>query len=238
MSRGTRLAAAGVLAAFVIALVGLSGCTKVVTAPAGSAANTVTALGTGTVQATPDTGEMSFGVSTTSSNAKSALDNASKVAGQIATAIKKAGVADKDIQARDVNVYPQMDSKNAITGYQSTLTVRAKVRDLSKLGDVISAANGAGANSIDGPTFTVAEPAPFRAQAIAKAVADARASAEAMAQAAGKSVGAVLCVSSTDAGTTPPGPLYDSAMSAAKSVPIQTGQLDITSNVTVIFELK
>ena len=126
-----------------------------------------------------------------------------------------------------------------MTCYQASLTVRAKVRDIGKLGGVISAANAAGANSINGPTFTIADPAPFHAKAIEKAVADARVSAEAMAKAAGKRVGAVLSVSSSDVSPVQPGPLFDSAAAgSAKSVPVSTGQLDITANVTVIFELK
>jgi hypothetical protein len=52
-----------------------------------------------------------------------------------------------------------------------------------------------------------------RSKAMEEAVADARKSAEAMAKAAAKSFG------------------------AAKSVPIAPGQLDITANVVVVFEL-
>ena len=84
----------------------------------------------------------------------------------------------------------------------------------------------------------MADPAVARAKAIDKAVADARLSAEAMAKAAGKSVGAVLSISSTDVGIVP-GPMYDVAAGAEKaSVPISPGQVDVTANVTVIFELK
>jgi len=242
MAPKNKLATFALLAALAIALVALSGCTKVITTPAGSAANTVTASGMGTAQATPDTAEMSFGVSTTSANAKTALDDASKVAEDITAAVKKQGVAEEDIQTRDVSVYPQttdQNGKQVITGYSANLTVRVKVRDIGKLGDVISAANAAGANNISGPTFTVADPAPYRAEAIDEAVADARRSAEAMAKAAGKSVGTVLSISSTDVSSIP-GPMFaGAALDAAKSsVPIEPGQLDITANVTVIFELK
>ena len=112
------------------------------------------------------------------------------------------------------------------------------MRDIAKLGEVISAANDAGANTISGPSFTIADPAPARAEAIDEAVADARTSAEAMAKAAGKSVGEVLSISSSDVGMV--GPMYRSAdtAEAAKSVPIEPGQLDITANVVVVFELK
>jgi uncharacterized protein YggE len=236
-------AAAALLAALALALVALSGCgtAATTTTQAGAAVNTVTASGSGTTQAAPDTAEMSFGVTTTSSNAKSALDGAAKIAEQIAAAVKKQGIAEKDIQTRDVSVYPQTvdrNGKQVITGYQASLSVGVKVRDIARLGETISAANAAGANTISGPTFTIGDPAPVRAKAIDQAVTDARKSAEAMAKAAGKSVGAVLSMSSSDVSPVP-GPMYGASdVGAAKAVPIEPGQLDITANVIVTFELK
>jgi uncharacterized protein YggE len=238
-------AAAALLAALALALVALAGCGEAGTATtAGSGAdatNTVTASGAGTAQAVPDTAEMSFGVTTMSADAKSALDEASKVAEQIASALKKQGIAGEDIQTQDVSVYPQtvdQDGKQVITGYQASLSVSAKVRDIAKLGEVISAANAAGANQIYGPTFTIADPAPARAEAIDEAVADARKTAEAMAEAAGKSVGDVLSMSSSDAGSFPMAFGAAEATGAARDVPIEPGQLDISANVLVVFELK
>ena len=240
MALRNRYAATALLAALALALVALAGCGATTTTTAGAAANTVTASGAGTTQAVPDTAEMSFGVTTMSPNAKSALDEASKTAEQIASAVKRQGIAGEDIQTQDVSVYPQtvdQNGKQVITGYQASLSVRVKVRDISKLGEVISAANAAGANDISGPSFTIDDPAPARAKAINEAVADARKSAEAMAKAAGKSVGAVLSMSSSDAGLSPMYSASDMAGSA-KSVPIEPGQLDITANVVVVFELK
>ena len=219
----------------------LPGFTKVMATPAGATVNSVTASGTGTTQAAPDTAEMSFGVTTTSANAKSALDDASTVAEQIASAVKKQGIAGEDIQTIDVSVYPQTvdrNGKQVITGYQASLSVQVKVRDIAKLGEVISAANAAGANTISGPTFTIADPTPLRAKALDEAVADARKSAEAMAQAAGKSVGEVLSVSSSDVSPVPGAMFGASDVAGAAKVPIETGQLDITANVVVVFELK
>jgi hypothetical protein len=243
MARRNGYATAALLAALVVALVALAGCgdTSYTTA-AGVAANTVTASGAGTAQAAPDTAEMSFGVTTTSTNAKTALDDASTAAEQITSAVKKQGVDSEDIQTQDVSVYPQtadQDGKQVITGYQASLSVRVKVRDIAKLGEVISAANAAGANSISGPSFTIDDPAPARAEAIDEAVADARKSAEAMAEAAGKSVGEVLSLSSSDVGVLP-GPMYRAeAMDAgAESVPIEPGQLDISASVVVVFALE
>ena len=243
MALRNRYATAALLAALSLALVALAGCgdTSYTTA-AGVAANTVTASGAGSTQAAPDTAEMSFGVTTTSPNAKTALGDASKTAEQIAAAVKKQGIASEDIQTQDVSVYPQtvdQDGKQVITGYQASLSVRVKVRDIARLGEVISAANAAGANNIGGPSFTIDDPAPARAKAIEEAVADARKSAEAMAEAAGKSVGDVLSMSSSDVAVAP-GPMYSTSdmAGAAKDVPIEPGQLDISASVVVVFALK
>ena len=242
MALRKRFATAALLAALALALFALAACGEASTTTAGAAANTVTASGAGTTQAVPDTAEMSFGVTATSPNAKSALDEASKTAEQIAAALKKQGIAGEDIQTQDVSVYPQtvdQNGKQVITGYQASLSVRVKVRDIAKLGEIISAANAAGANEISGPAFTIDDPAPARAQAIEEAVADARTSAEAMAKAAGKSVGEVLSMSSSDAGMVA-GPMYSTSdmAGAAKDVPIEPGQLDISASVVVVFELK
>ncbi len=244
MTLSRRYVFVALLAALALTLVALSACgttaTTTTSTQPGTAAGTVTASGTGTTQAAPDTAEMYFGVTTTAADAKKALDDASAAAEQIISAVKKQGIAAEDIQTQDVSVYPQsaeQDGKQVITGYQASLSVRVKVRDIARLGEVISAANAAGSNSIGGPSFTVADPAPFRAKAIDEAVADARRTAEAMARAAGKSVGEVLSISSSDVGPVPV--MYgaaDTAAGAAK-VPIEPGQLDITANVVVVFEL-
>jgi uncharacterized protein YggE len=241
MTFRNRYATGALLTGLALALVALAGCGTASTSSTGTAANTVTASGAGTTQAAPDTAEMSFGVTTMSSNAKTALDDAAKIAERIASAVKKQGIAGEDIQTRDVSVYPQSSDQNGkqvITGYQASLSVQVKVRDIAKLGEVISAANAAGANTISGPSFTIDDPAPVRAEAIDEAVADARKSAEAMAKAAGKSVGDVLSISSSDMGSFP-GPMYSASdVATAKSVPIEPGQLDITATVVVVFELK
>jgi len=241
MTRHARLAATLAIVALCSAL--LTGCgTQVVTAPESEQLGTVTASGTGTVAAAPDQALMSFGVTRQDDNAEAALDAASKVAEEITAAVKKAGVADEDIQTQSVSVFPlqtESGGKLTITGYQASLSVSVTVRDLGTLGDVITAATGAGADTINGPSFTVDEDAEFREDAIKKAVDDARRSAEAMASAAGKQVGEVLRISASDVFAPPiPFGAAESRAADAAAVPIEPGTLDVSANVTVVFELK
>jgi hypothetical protein len=225
-----------------VASLALVGCgSTIVQAPEGQNLGTVTASGTGKASATPDQATMSFGVTTQNKDAKKALDEASKTAGQISTAVQQAGVDKKDIQTQNVSVYPTYGADGSeITGYQASLSVSVIVRDLANLSDVISAATNAGASNISGPAFGVEDDTVYRQKAIDEAVADARKGAEAMAKAAGKSVGEVLRISTGDTGVQPV-PMASAelnAKDAAVNVPIEPGQLDITASVTVVFALK
>jgi len=242
--RTRRLAAALVLFAAVVAATALTGCGQQPTGSTVGTPNTVTASGSGTIQAAPDEATMSFGVSKSGQDPKSLLADTSKAAAKIVPALKKAGVAEKDIQTQNVSLYPQTNfnnGKTVISGYEASINVTAKVRDLTTLGKVIDAGNAAGANTMNGPNFGLAEDSPQTAAAIQKAVADARRNAEAMAKAADKSVGKVLTMN--DSGVTPiqPFPMAyatDALSAKGANVPINPGQLDVNSTVVVTFELK
>jgi uncharacterized protein len=230
-------------AALVVVLLG--GCTSTASTPAGPKPGTATASGSGVISAAPDQALMTFGVEARGKNAKIALNAVSGKAAKINAALKRTGVAEKDLQTANVSIYPEYrESKSGgkpqIVGYQASLSVNAKVRDLAALSDVIQAGTVAGATDVNGPSFSIADDSPIQAQAIQKAVDDARRMAQAMAKASGKKLGSVISVTSV-AAANPYLPALDSInapAAAMKGVPIQTGQLDVTSNVTVTFELK
>ena len=230
------------LAAALVAALVLSGCTtRVVTTDGAAPLYTVTAGGTGRVAAPPDMAEMYFGVSVVADDAKSALGQASATAEEIAAAVKGAGVAEEDIQTANVSVYPEQSGEGGritVTGYRASVQVRVKLRDIEAVGDVITAASDAGANEIGGPTFTLSDDSDIRNEAIELAIADARKRGEVMAKAAGKSLGEIISVSEANVSIPP---LYydmDARAAAESAVAIEPGQLDISTSVTVVFELK
>ena len=229
-----------VLAVFVVGALLLAGCTtRVVTTEGAAPLYTVTAGGTGRTVAAPDMAEMYFGATVQSEDAKTALAQANDIAEEITAAVKQAGVATEDIQTANVSVYPEQSSEGervVITGYRANIQVRAKVREIDAIGDVIGAASDAGANEIGGPTFTLSDDSDIRNEAIELAIADARKRAEVMAKAADKNLGEIISVS--EAGVS--APVYFGAERAAldSAVAIEPGQLDISANVTVVFELK
>ena len=119
-----------------------------------------------------------------------------------------------------------------ITGYTATNTVQVTTANLNLVGPLIDAANGAGANNINGPTYSLQNPDPYHQQALTAATKQALAHATAIAAGLGVKTGAVI--SAQEGGGTVPVLL---AASATSGTPIQTGTVSVTANVTVTVAL-
>jgi uncharacterized protein YggE len=203
---------------------------------------TVTVTGTGMVTLTPDIAYVSIGVHTQNASAKDAVAENNTQAQAVMTTIKGFSVADKDIQTTNFSISPQQqyDNNGKLTGilYVVDNTVYITVRDLTKLGDLLDATVGAGANNINSISFDVADKTAALSQARLAAVADARKQADELTGATGVKLGDVQTISYYD--ITPPVAIqYSRAETAgANSVPVQAGSMQITTTVTIVYEIK
>jgi len=128
-----------------------------------------------------------------------------------------------------------------IVGYQANNSVNVRQRNLKDYGKVIDTLVTAGANQVNGPSFEVENPDPVLDAARAAAMQKARARAELYAHAAGLRVSRILSISESG-GWSPPQPVMYrmAAMEAAPPAPpspVQAGELQMSMNVTVQFEL-
>ena len=203
----------------------------------------ITVTGTGLVTLTPDLAYISIGVHSQDASASVALDDNNTKAQAVIAAIKGFGVAVKDIQTTNFSIYPQQqyDNNGNYTGILYTVdnTVYVTVRDLSKLGDLLDVSVRAGANNIGSISFDVTDKSAALTQARQAAVAEARKQADELVSATGVKLGEVQTISYYD--STPSPIAYDGrAMSAvpAPSVPVQAGSLQITTTVTIVYEIK
>jgi uncharacterized protein YggE len=163
---------------------------------------TICVSGNGYVYADPDIAKITIGVITEASTSTQAMaDNANKMDG-VVRAIRSLGIAEKDIQTSRVSVEPEYASENTSTyssyyypakqniiGYKATNTVTVTVRDISRVGQAIDAANNAGSNTIQGVTFLLSDERQAQAynEALQKAIKDGSTKANTMATAAGVS---------------------------------------------------
>ena len=116
------------------------------------------------------------------------------------------------------------------------------VRELSKVGAVLDAAIGAGANSIQGVRFSLAEPEPLQSDARAAAVTNARAKAEELAELTGVTIGHVVSVSEVVGNGGYYGSNFDSLNSLKMGMggagPITPGELELSLDLEVVYAIQ
>ncbi len=246
-----------ILTTILILAVLLSGCASVAraqsetpaAAPAGDkqeVTRTLSVSGSGKVYLTPDIAYVTIGVHTENYSASEAVAANNTQAQQVISALKAQNIAEKDIQTTNFSIYPQQeyDQEGKPTGkikYIVDNSVFVTVRDITKVGDVLDAAVKAGANTVSGIQFDVADKTQALSEARKSAVRDAQVKAEELSSAAGVTLGAVQTISEYTSGG--PQPMYDMRAAApmaaeAASVPIQAGQMLLTVEVNMVFEIR
>ena len=203
--------------------------------------HTISVSGNGKVTLSPDTADIHLGVVASGKTVRSVRQQAASSMTAVIAALKKLGIADKDIQTSWVSLQPTYDYNIGsfpakVTGYQFSNAIAVTVRDLDKVGDAIDDALAAGATTLDGISFRVADEASAEAQARTAAMTDAKAKAQALATAAGVTITGVASISETVAPT--PYPVYYGAAQAAgkdTSTPVQPGSTDVTITVAVTY---
>lgn len=223
------------------ALAALLSAASAASADSAQPPRTLSVNGTGEVKAVPDQAYLSTGVVTQAPKAEAALAANSKAMNAVFDALKRAGIAEKNIQTSNFSVSPQYRANNngpqRIAGYEVSNTVGVTVTGLDKLGATIDALVASGSNQIDGPSFAVADPAPLLAKAREKAVQDATEKAQAYARAAGVTLGPILSIA--DGGSYAPQPMVRAmAFAADKATPIAAGETSLTANVSISWEIR
>lgn len=198
----------------------------------------------GKVEGRPDMATISLGVQTEAPTAQAAVQaNAQRMTGLIA-ALRRAGIAERDIQTSNVSVNPQQQYREnqppITTGYQANNTVSAKIRNIDNVGRVIDASVGAGGNTVNGVYFSYQNPDAQLDAARRNAIEEARRRAGIYAQALNMQVVRIVAVQE-GGGYSPPVPMPIMRMEAradAAPTPVEPGQIETTANVSVTFELR
>jgi uncharacterized protein YggE len=201
-------------------------------------------IGTGEVHRVPDIARISTGVVTMAPTATAALEQNARQMASVRAALKKAGIADRDIQTSAINLYPdyRQDERGGnptLNGYRASNDLTVRFRDIANTGRILDALVAQGANQINGPQLGLEKPEAAMDEARVKAITSARARAELYARAIGKRVGRILSIS--EAGSGMP---YERAMMrmdagiAASGTSIEPGEQTIAVSVAVSFELE
>ena len=223
----------------------------------------ITVTGQGKVYAKPDVALISLGVTAQATTVAEVTKSNTEKMNAVITAIKALKIDEKDIQTTNYSLspvyedsyvsYPSAISSMPVSemmvrktpnlkGYKLEQNVQVKIRDFTKIGDVLSKSTIAGANLVGDLQFTIDNPEQFKDQARAKAIAEAKANAGNLAKESGVKLGKIINVyenynypvaySSAKMGMG--GGVADSA-----SVPtIQPGQQEINITINLTYQVK
>ena len=211
---------------------------------------TITVSGEGKVKTKPDTASISAGVVTEADTAREALDKNSDQMQKVMAGMRKAGIAEDDLQTAQFSVSPiysrptrkagapRVDPK--IAGYRVSNTATGIIRNLKKVGPILDQVITLGANSVSGPSFFINKPGPLLDEAREKAVADAVRKARLLAKAADVELGVIQTIRE-GGGYAPQPRMMNRAMAMdmeAKAVPIAAGSQEIRASVNIVFAIE
>jgi hypothetical protein len=230
-----------------IALVSLGLALAAASARAEEPPAAITVNGTGTVSAPPDTGHLAAGVVTEAASAAEAVRANNVAMGRVLAAVEAAGIEKKDVQTQGFSVSPVYEPYEPpaararaprVVGYRVSNQALVEVKGVDKVGDVLDRVVAAGANEIGGISFSIGEPAPLLDEARKRAVADARRRAETYASAAGVRLGRLLRLDESGGFVPLPEPRMARMAAEAASVPIATGEVDLSVTIVASYALE
>lgn len=197
----------------------------------------------GETRIAPDKATINLGVVTEAPTAAAALDANSERMTTVIAALRKAGIADKDIQTSGLNLSPQYDyvqnEPPKLRGYQASNQVTVTVNDLAKLGAAVDATVKAGANQVNGISFGLKDPTAAENAARQEAVKALAAKADLYAKATGHRIGRLVNLSEGGGyAPQPPMPMVAYArMEKADGVPVSAGELAVRIDISGLYEL-
>ena len=200
---------------------------------------------TGEVKVAPDMATITFGVVTEAATAQEAMAlNATQMT-RVAAALRRAGIAERDIQTSGLNLQAQYDyvqnEPPKLRGYQATNRVTVNINDLTKVGTTADAVVAAGVNQIDGISFGLKDPKTAEDQARRLAVQALQAKARLYAEALGVQLGGIRSLNE-GGGYTPQPPMPVFAMArmssaGADSTPVSAGELSVKIEITGVYDI-
>lgn len=224
----------------VLALTAVSGLAMANTSGLPPAA-TIRVTGHSQVSKTPDRVYIDVGVTTRARKPQdAAARNAARVSAVLA-ALRKAAGSDVQLLTTEYSVTPRYrygthGTPPKLEGYSATHVVRVRLDALNRIGRVIDAATGAGANLLRDMRFTLRDKEAAQTQALGRAAVIARHEAQALAAALGLRIVRIMSVEQSQPVVVPMLRPREIGMRFAQlkhPTPIETGPVKVSASVTL-----
>ena len=248
MKRVFAITAAAAVSAVAAALVGVHPgiAQNVPINPPQAQPGQISVLGDGLITASPNVARVTLGVDVRQDTLAGTLAEANSRMATVIQKLKDAGIADDRIRTINFSVNPVYDNQNnqqTLRGYQVQNIVEARDSDLKNLGALVDQVVSAGATRVNSISFESDNPGALKDQARDQAMQNALAKAQQLARAAGVSLGKAIIIEESDASGATPVPFAraaapQAALANSDSVPIQAGQLEVRTNVRVVYAIQ
>lgn len=213
---------------------------------------TVAVSGDAEVRVDPDLATVDLGVTAQAEDAGAAQSQVNRTAAAILEAVQGLGIEEDAVQTSRLSLSPVYDNRRPregqmepqeprIVGYRASNVVSVRLSDLTKVGPVIDATVKAGANQVQGVSFSLEDDAAARSDALSQAVEAARAKAATVAETLGLKLGRVLQVEESGISMERPQMAHQEMAMRVSDVggtPVSSGQVGITARVEVRYELE
>lgn len=255
-SSGVRIAVIGTLCILAIYLGALTiSVGENLRRPINPATDTITVTGNGEAIVTPDVARITYTVQNTAPTVAAAQEATTNQANTVLASVKKLNINEKDIKTLSYNVSPEYAyqapcpygsicpdyRQPKITGYQVSQTVQVTVRDLTKVGTLLSTLGTAEVQNVNGPAFGLDDETAGYNAARADAIAKAKAQAAVLSKQLGVGLGRIVNFSESS-GYYPYPMAYGKggvAMDSAGATPeIPVGENTYNASVTITYEIR
>jgi len=203
----------------------------------------ITVTGRGEVLTVPDMASVDLGVSVLGATVSDATAEAAVSTTVVVASLVDAGVERVDIATTNYSVSPEydwQDNQRRLLGYRANNTVRATIRDMARIGDILDGAVSAGGDNtqVSGLTFTIDDDSRLLVAARDAAWADARAKAEQLARLSGRALGRAVAIAELGSGPPTPFPMprFTAAAAAEMATPIEGGSTSVMVSLHVRYE--
>jgi len=213
--------------------------------------NTITVSDTGEIYAKPDLALTTFSVITEEKTVAEALSKNTEKMNAVIDSVKDQGVEEKDLKTTSFNIYPRYEyqrvepeiypyppGKRVLVGYEVTQSLEVKIRDMTKIGNIIEGATEAGANQVGDLQFTIDKEDELKKQAREQAIEKAKTKAKELASQLGVNLVRISNFSESSIIPRYYGLEKAEAMGVGGEAPqIETGENKIEVTVTITYEI-
>ena len=203
----------------------------------------ITVSGNGETLVAADTAVISLGVNARDKDVLAAQSKVNEAIAAIREALIENGVAKEDINTDFINIYAIYDYENdqeEVKAYNANSSLAIKTDDMDMAGKIIDIAFAAGANTLNGVSFSASDTEQANAESLKKAVQDATQKAQILAEASGLTITGISAINesatySYDRGVMNNfGIAEEKAMDAAPTE-IQAAKLTVMASISITF---